>query len=139
MSAIKGKHTKPEMAVRSLLHRLGYRFTLHRSDLPGKPDIAFSARRAVIEVRGCFWHQHPDPSCRNAVLPKARREFWEAKLAKNVERDTENTRQLSVIGWRTLVIWECQANDRQALIGVLTDFLGPVNARATARRTVDFP
>lgn len=139
MSAIKGKHTKPEIAVRSLLHRLGYRFRLHRSDLPGRPDIAFSARKAVIEVQGCFWHRHPDPSCRNAVLPKSRREFWESKLARNVERDANNIQKLSAMGWRTLVVWECQTRDSLALAEMLAEFLGPATIKRDTKRRADFP
>ena len=124
MSAVRGKHTKPELAVRKLLHRLGYRFRLHRRDLPGRPDIVFSSRRKVVEVRGCFWHRHPDPSCRNAVLPRTRAEWWQAKLDTNVARDERNMKSLLELGWEVLVVWECEA-DAPELAVRLAHFLGP--------------
>lgn len=126
MSAIRGSHTKPELVVRSLLHRLGYRFRLHRRDLPGRPDIVFLSRRKVVEVRGCFWHRHPDPACRNAVMPTTRREWWEAKLAANVARDARNLAALEDAGWAVLVLWECEVrDDRGDLSPRLQAFLGP--------------
>lgn len=124
MSAIRSKHTKPELLVRGLLHRLGYRFRLHRRDLPGRPDIVFPSRRKVVEVRGCFWHRHPDPSCRNAVLPRTRAEWWQAKLEANVARDERNMRALLELGWEVLVVWECET-DAPDLAIRLAHFLGP--------------
>lgn len=108
MALVKGKDTKPEMVVRRLVHALGYRFRLHRKDLPGKPDIVLPRLRKAIEVRGCFWHQHPDPSCWRSRLPKTRSEFWVPKLEGNVTRDHVNEAALRELGWDLLVIWECE-------------------------------
>lgn len=124
MRAVKSKHTQPERVVRSLLHRLGYRFRLHRGDLPGSPDIVFSARRKIIEVRGCFWHSHRDPSCRKATIPATRSKWWKAKLLSNVERDLRNEAKLHAAGWAILVIWECELRDRRAVEERLRHFLG---------------
>lgn len=129
MSSVRSKHTKPELVVRSMLHAMGYRFRLHRRDLPGRPDIVFPSRHKVIEVRGCFWHRHPDPTCPNAVLPRTRTEFWSAKLAANVERDERNVRLLTDLGWGSLILWECQLADPVALAKRLADFLGPPGSR----------
>ena len=104
MSGIKGKNTKPELMVRSGLHRLGYRFRLHRKDLPGKPDLVFAKHRAVIFVHGCFWHYH---DCHLFKMRSTRREFWETKIGRNRERDREVQAALRAAGWRSLVIWEC--------------------------------
>lgn len=123
LAAVAGKHTTPERAVRRLLFGLGYRFRLHRRDLPGTPDIVFSGRRKIIEVRGCFWHRHPDPACRNAVLPKVRAEWWAAKLARNVARDEQNMAALRAAGWSVLVVWECEVRDAAALAARLRSFL----------------
>ena len=127
LAAVKGRDTKPEVFVRSLLHKMGYRFRLHRRDLPGRPDIVFPGRRKVIDVRGCFWHQHPNPACRNAVLPRTRADWWAAKLARNVERDTANKATLEMAGWQVLVLWECEVKaDTKSLAQRLRDFLeGP--------------
>jgi len=105
MSAIKGRNTKPELTLRRLLHRMGYRFRLHQRDLPGTPDLVFPSRRTIVFVHGCFWHRHV--GCRNAVLPATRREFWDAKLTENVSRDARNIARLEAAGWHTIVIWEC--------------------------------
>lgn len=109
MSNIRGKNTKPEILVRSVTHRMGYRYRLHRKDLPGKPDLVFPSRRKVIFVHGCFWHQHP--GCRFATMPATRREFWEKKLLGNRERDQHHLEDLRKMGWKPLVIWECQLAD----------------------------
>ncbi|MFV3386778.1 very short patch repair endonuclease [Pseudomonas sp. NY15364] len=106
MSGIRGKDTKPEMLVRRFLHAHGYRYRLHRKDLPGKPDIVLSRLRVCIFVHGCFWHHHP--GCRFAVLPKSRPEFWEAKLLANAARDQRVLKSLNEAGWRTFVVWECE-------------------------------
>jgi DNA mismatch endonuclease (patch repair protein) len=106
MAAIRGKDTKPEMIVRSLTHRMGYRFRLHRKGLAGKPDLVFPGRRKVVFVHGCFWHQHP--RCRYATRPATRPEFWAAKLDGNRERDWRVCRTLRRQGWEVLVVWECQ-------------------------------
>jgi len=121
MSRIRGKNTKPEMIVRSLAHRLGYRFRLHRTDLPGKPDIVFPSRGKVVLVHGCFWHRH---NCRyGRVMPATRRQFWSRKFDANRERDRRNRRALRSRGWDVLVIWECQTKDRARLAERLCRFL----------------
>lgn len=105
MSAIHGKDTKPEMIVRRYLHSLGYRFRLHRKDLPGKPDLVMPKYRLAIFVHGCFWHRHE--GCRYTTTPSNRAEFWQTKFAANVQRDQRNREALHAAGWRVLVIWEC--------------------------------
>ncbi len=123
MRAIRSKGTKPENIVRRLAHSLGYRFRLHRKDLPGKPDMVFPGRKAVIFVHGCFWHQHPDPSCKDSRLPKSNTDYWGPKLQRNQARDAENEAALLVQGWRVLVIWECQIKDRETLSDRIKAFL----------------
>lgn len=124
MRAIRSKDMKPEMAVRRLAHSMGYRFRLHRKDLPGKPDMVFPRRRAVFFIHGCFWHQHPDPNCRDARPPKSNTDYWQPKLARNQARDAENEASLRAQGWRVLVIWECQTKDEAALKENLLAFFG---------------
>ena len=113
MSRIKGRNTKPELAVRSLLHRLGYRFRLHKADLPGKPDIVLSRYKTVIFVHGCFWHRHKD--CRFAYTPKTRVDFWLEKLESNVTRDIKVKSDLELMGWRVITVWECELRDMDQL------------------------
>jgi DNA mismatch endonuclease Vsr len=103
---------------------MGHRFRLHRRDLPGTPDIVLAGRRKIVEVRGCFWHRHPDPACRNAVLPKVRTDWWAAKLARNVTRDERNLAALRDAGWSVLVLWECETRDGAAVAVQLRAFLG---------------
>ena len=121
MRAVKSRDTGPEMTVRRLVHSLGYRYRLHRRDLPGAPDLVFPARHAVIFVHGCFWHQHDCP--RGARIPKSRRDYWEPKLRKNQERDRRHDRQLRERGWRVFVVWECETRDRRCLRQRITAFL----------------
>lgn len=106
MSQIKGKDTKPERLVRSTLHKMGFRFRLHRKDLPGKPDLVLPKYNTVIFVNGCFWHRHED--CKEGGLPKTNTDFWEKKLNGNIERDKRNYRLLKGIGWDVMIIWECE-------------------------------
>tara|TARA_R110002049_G_scaffold185431_4_gene353641 strand:- start:2778 stop:3230 length:453 start_codon:yes stop_codon:yes gene_type:complete len=113
MSGIRGKDTKPEIIVRSLLHRLGYRFRLHRKDLPGKPDIVLPKWCAVIFVNGCYWHGHDN--CHLFRLPKTRTDFWTKKIAGNRARDQRNHIALQDAGWKVLVIWECAVSKRLSL------------------------
>jgi DNA mismatch endonuclease (patch repair protein) len=124
MSKIRGKNTRPELAVRKLLFRLGYRYRLHDKTLPGKPDIVFSGRQAVVYVHGCFWHRHENGVCKNAVLPKTRPEFWEEKLQRNAERDRQHVNRMEALGWRVLVVWECEVGNLVTLREKLTNFLG---------------
>lgn len=105
MSRIGGKNTKPEVLVRSLLHRLGYRFSLHRRDLPGTPDIVLPARGAVVFVNGCFWHGH---ACKRSRMPKSRIDYWALKIDANRRRDVRKRRQLVSLGWKVVVVWECE-------------------------------
>lgn len=116
MSGIRSKNTIPELQVRRLLFRLGYRFRLHRKDLPGTPDIVMPSRRVAIFVHGCFWHRHKN--CSLAKLPKTNSEFWKKKLSGNVRRDKEKYRELARCGWRILVIWECAVR-REQQVGTL--------------------
>ena len=106
MAAVKGKNTKPEIAIRKLLHAQGYRFRLHRKDLPGTPDIVLPKYKIAIFINGCFWHQHE--GCKHAALPSTHRDFWEAKLTANKQRDQRNTAALRALGYTVLTIWECQ-------------------------------
>jgi len=112
---------KPELAVRKMAHAMGYRFRLHRRDLPGKPDIVFGPRQAVIFVHGCFWHQH---DCRDGHRPKSNTEYWNPKLRRNVERDAKVRAQLEEGGWRVLVIWECEVRQPDIVKNKLAKFLG---------------
>lgn len=123
MSRVKGRDTSPERLVRSLLHRMGYRFRLHRKDLPGKPDIVLPRYKKVIFVNGCFWHQHPGcPQGRRQ--PKSNREYWGKKLEATVIRDQNNQLLLKERGWEVLVIWECELSDQHSLVDILTRYLG---------------
>lgn len=113
MKAVRQKNTKPEIIVRSILHRSGLRFRVHRKDLPGTPDIVLPKFRTAIFVHGCFWHRHPD--CSQATTPKTRREFWQEKFDGNVERDDRKSRALSLLGWKVVTVWECETRDRDRL------------------------
>ena len=122
MAGIRGKNTKPEKLVRSLLHRLGYRYRVHRRDLPGKPDLAFASQRKVIFVHGCFWHMH---NCRwGRVTPATNAEFWQAKRKGNCDRDEKALKALKEAGWQTHVVWECETKAHEELKRSLTAFLG---------------
>lgn len=121
MSRIRGKDTRPELRVRSALHRLGYRFRLNRRDLPGKPDIVLPRHQTVIFVHGCFWHRHP--GCRFAYTPKSRVEFWQTKFQRNVERHREVEEELQTLGWRVLVVWECETEVDDRLLERLAELL----------------
>lgn len=121
MSLVRNKDTKPELAVRHLVHGLGFRYRLHRLDLPGKPDLVFPARRKVILVHGCFWHRHP--GCYLARLPKSRLDFWVPKLERNRENDLLKHEELRRLGWNVLVVWECELRDLDGLTRKITEFL----------------
>ncbi|MCY4596347.1 MAG: DNA mismatch endonuclease Vsr [Bryobacterales bacterium] len=123
MSNIRAKGMKPEMLVRRLTHSLGFRYRLHRKDLPGKPDLVFPGRRKVIFVHGCFWHQHADPACRIARRPRSNLDYWLPKLERNVSRDAENQARLAQLGWRALVIWECEVEAGGGVADRIRDFL----------------
>lgn len=106
MSRIRGKNTRPEMTLRSILHKLGLRYRLHREDLPGKPDLVFPCHRAVVFIHGCFWHRHE--GCKVATIPKSNTSFWIDKFEKNVARDALAVKALEKLGWRVFIIWECE-------------------------------
>jgi DNA mismatch endonuclease, patch repair protein len=128
MAAIRGRDTKPELIVRRIVHRLGFRFRLHRRDLPGRPDLVLPRHRAVIFVHGCFWHQH---DCRyGRVVPVTRAEFWKSKRDENVARDRRNVAALRRNGWRVLITWECWTRESASIEARLAAFL-----RERVRRT----
>ena len=121
MARVRSRDTEPERLVRRLLSQLGYRYRLHRSDLPGKPDIAFISRKQAIFVHGCFWHGH---GCkRGARVPKTNRDYWVAKIARNRARDATALERLAAMGWRCLTVFECEMKDREALTQRLDHFL----------------
>jgi len=122
MRAIQGKDTAPEMFVRRMVHGMGYRYRLHGLDLPGSPDLVFRSRRKVIFVHGCFWHQHK--GCSRANEPKSNIDFWRAKLDRNAARDAEQLKFLRKIGWRVLVVWQCELKNERRLAAKLRSFLG---------------
>lgn len=113
MARVRSSDTRPERRVRSLLHRLGYRFRLHRRDLPGTPDIVLPKHETVVFVHGCFWHRHP--GCKRATTPKKNREAWERKFARNVKRDRRAHDKLTALGWKVVTVWECELRDEEAL------------------------
>ncbi len=131
MRQVRAKNTKPERELRSLLHRAGYRFRLHRSDLPGRPDIVFPTRRKIIFVHGCFWHQHR--KCRKASIPKSRLDYWIPKLQQNAERDEANRMRLHQLGWDVFVVWQCEMRDEDAVTRRLAEFLGPPRRAALTK------
>lgn len=122
MQAVKSKDTVPELLVRSMTHKLGFRFRLHRKDLPGKPDLVFPALHKAIFVHGCFWHGHD--CIRGARVPKANREYWTKKVARNRERDLKHLEELSDAGWKSLVIWECDLRQSESVSVRINRFLG---------------
>lgn len=126
MQSVKQKNTKPEMVVRKLLHSEGYRFRLHRTDLPGKPDIVFPSLRKAIFVHGCFWHGH---NCNFGRPPKSRLEYWGPKIAGNQARDQRNIDDMTALGWSTLTVWQCETTDADALKTLLWTFLGESKKR----------
>jgi DNA mismatch endonuclease (patch repair protein) len=123
MSRVRQKHTSLELTVRKVAHRLGYRYSLHRVGLPGKPDLVFPSRRKVILVHGCFWHLHADPTCKLARLPKSRQEYWLPKLKANRAHDEWVVDELTRQGWKTLEIWGCQIKDNDRLERAIRQFL----------------
>ncbi len=127
MRRIRSKDMKPELLVRRLVHSLGYRYRLHRKDLPGKHDLVFGPRHKVIFVHGCFWHMHPDPNCADARMPKSNTDYWKSKLERNVERDKQHIDALYETGWKVLTIWECELKNLEKVKQHIVDFLDPKN------------
>lgn len=122
MGRVRGKHTKPEKLVRQLVHGMGFRFRLHSRKLPGCPDLVFPSKKKVIFIHGCFWHRH-NATCSLTRMPKSRLEFWVPKLEGNKSRDRKNRAQLKRLGWRVLVLWECQLSDRDSIVNRIQGFL----------------
>lgn len=125
MGRVRGKDTKPELLVRRLIHGMGYRYRLHRRDLPGNPDLVFPGRRKALFVHGCFWHRHPDQNCKLARLPKSKHDYWIPKLEGNRRRDIDNQESLRAMGWDVMIVWECHLRDAEALKARVREFLGP--------------
>ena len=123
MSRIRHRDTKPEMMVRRLLHAMGFRYRLHDKRLPGSPDIVFASRKKAILVHGCFWHRHPDAGCALARMPKSRLDFWRPKLEGNRTRDVRHQSELDALGWRYLIVWECELRDKEQFRNILLAFL----------------
>jgi len=121
MSRVKNKDTKPELIVRSIVHRLGYRFRKNNLNLPGRPDIVLARHHKVIFVHGCFWHGHR--RCKRALRPTTNKIFWDKKLDANIARDKHNNKLLKSLGWKTLIIWECQIKNQDKLLSKLENFL----------------
>lgn len=123
MSKVRGRHSKPELLVRRLVHGMGFRYRLHDRRLPGSPDLVFRRLRKAIFVHGCFWHRHPSAACNLARMPKTRLDFWKPKLQGNRERDLRHQTELRALGWQFLVVWECEMRDREQLENRLRAFL----------------
>ena len=121
MRSVRSENTKPEVIVRQMLHALGYRFRLHRQDLPGKPDIVLPKHRKIILVHGCFWHQHP--GCKDADRPQSNVEYWNGKLDRNVRRDQEHMAALAASSWQMLIVWTCETRNKEQLRRKLEAFL----------------
>lgn len=134
MQSVGTKDTTPELIVRRLLHRMGYRFRLHRKDLPGKPDIVLPSRKKIIFVHGCFWHYH---GCRYGRLPKSRLEYWASKLERNKQRDIQVIQSLERLGWSTLTIWQCEIKNPDLLVLNLNNFLTENSNKEGAIRKCD--
>lgn len=118
MQAVKGKNTSPEVLVRQYLHRQGYRFRLHRKDLPGKPDVVLPKYKTVIFINGCFWHRHQ--GCKHATMPASNIDYWEKKFKRTQERDNSQYRQLEKLGWKVVIVWECEVKN---MINSMNEFV----------------
>ena len=134
MAGIRGRDTKPEMIVRRAVHALGYRFRLHRRDLPGTPDLVFPRHRMVVFVHGCFWHRHED--CRFCTTPASNADFWTGKFLRNVERDRRVQDELASLGWRVAVVWECQTKQAGELSRSLSDLFSSYGCVDHGKRIV---
>jgi DNA mismatch endonuclease (patch repair protein) len=136
MGRIRGKNTKPEMLVRSMLHRCGYRYSLHRKELPGKPDIVLRKYRTLVFVHGCFWHRHKN--CKVASMPKSNTAFWQAKFERNVANDKKHRRELKKLGWKVIVVWECELkNPEKVLLRLLKEL--PADSEDLAEKGYHYP
>lgn len=129
MAMIRHRDTQPEMLVRTMAHRLGFRFRLHDKRLPGTPDLVFPRLRKVVFVHGCFWHRHSDPTCKLARMPKSKLDFWEPKLEANRQRDSRHQSELDELNWGWLIVWECELRHGEHLQNKLRAFLTGDDAR----------
>lgn len=129
MAAVKGRDTTPELIVRNMLHKAGFRFRLHRKDLPGSPDIVLPKYQIVIFVHGCFWHQHR--GCKGAERPISNRDYWQSKLDRNMARDEKNAAKLRELGWKPVVIWECETKNKMLLAEKINNFFAKQGALPT--------
>ena len=135
MALIKSKNTRPEMIVRRAMHAAGLRYRLHDKRLPGRPDVVFLSRRIAVQIRGCFWHQDPNPACKLSRMPKSRLDFWRPKLEGNAERDRRQEEEIAALGWTLIVVWECQVRDVDRLSSIIQQIkVAPANVRASARK-----
>lgn len=123
MRHIRSSNTKPEITVRKILYSLGYRYRLHKKDLPGKPDLVFAKRKKIIFIHGCFWHQHNLTTCLDSKIPKSNKQYWNQKLKNNAQRDIRNQMALKELGWDILIIWECEIKNDKKLIKRMQKFL----------------
>jgi DNA mismatch endonuclease, patch repair protein len=121
MRRIRSRDTSPEMIVRRLVHGMGYRYRLHSSKLPGRPDLVLARLRKIVDIRGCFWHQHDD--CPDSHIPRSRVNYWQPKLLGNRRRDLENIKKLKRLGWKVLIVWECETKEAKRLIARVRRFL----------------
>lgn len=137
MARIRSTNTKPELIVRQLLHRMGYRFRIHHRDLPGSPDIVFTKRKRAIFVHGCFWHQHD--GCKAAHIPETGKDYWTAKFDRNKARDLRKETDIRALGWTPIIVWECETRNPNVLGERLQQLLGPprLEGRHCARLTLD--
>lgn len=136
MKGVKSKNSAPELVVRRMLFKAGFRYILHGKTLPGKPDIVFTAKRKVIFVHGCFWHQHPSEDCPISRRPRSNIDFWDAKLDRNIARDKRVVAELEALGWSVMIVWECELKDHVSMLSKLTAFLGgPRSAQKEARKS----
>jgi DNA mismatch endonuclease, patch repair protein len=134
MARVRQEHTAPELAVRRAAHALGYRFRLHRKNLPGTPDLVFPKHKIALQVQGCFWHRHQD--CPRCTWPKTRADFWSAKFEANVARDRRNATELKKLGWKVAVIWECETIESKNLLAVVRRVLTVLDGKGHRQRHV---
>ena len=134
MASVRSKNTKPEITVRSFLHKCGLRYRLHDSKLPGKPDLVFPRYHAALFVHGCFWHGHTIKNCKLARMPKSNIEYWKEKVAYNQRRDKKNLRLLRKLGWKVIVIWECQINNVEKIVDIAMRIKGVSNLSGPGAR-----
>ena len=132
MSRIRSTNTKPEVLVRSFMHKNGFRFRLHVKTLPGHPDIVLPKYKTAVEVRGCFWHRHP--SCKFTTMPSSNTEFWEEKFKRNVERDKKHAKELKTLGWHLIVVWECETTKKLFPPKELAEFVATYKTKEQARQ-----